>query len=498
MTCTRSLTGIVLAISSTMALWGCSHQGDRVPEWVIGPVDHLPVPQHPKLAPNGQSNMHDDAYMTDTYEWSGPLNENPDVILKSYADSTNTCVTVVFDSKGRMVTTSAQALNFSILLIDPDTLAVLASYDLPPRNWDDPLYPYNDTSGATYFVLDTQDRIIFSDPTNSIQVIEYDEGQGAFRQVDVIDLSEHVASVEAPSVDHVQMAIPDWDAPYLWFTTRYGIVGTIHRATHEVHTVDLNGEELENSFAVAEDGAYIISDHAMYRFTVDDQGSITQQWRSEYDRGSRVKPSNFNQGSGTTPQIFGDMVAITDNAEPRMHVLFLRRSDGSVACSLPVFPESRSTTENAPVGLVRQGEKGLEYSVIVDNNYGIEREKIMDEGRCWQNHEGGMVRVDMLPDGQGGFSCRQVWHTDEKSSQVLPKLSLATGLLYIYTYRWMEDAKDYEFFLTTLDFETGSTVFSIPTGQGLDYANFGQPLIISPDGDALLGTMGGLVRVRDR
>ncbi len=491
---TVSLSVLTLCVTWQLS---CDSKGPPVPAWAIGPVPHVPVPQHPGLAPNGTNNMHNDAYMTDTYEWSGPLDRDPEVTLKSYADAVNTCVTVVFDSKGRLLTTNAQTLNFSILLLDPDSLDVLASYDLPPRDLSDPLFPYNDTSGATYFVLDAQDRIILTDTTNAIQIIEYDDAGGAFRQVDVIDLSNHTASVTPPTIDHVQMAIPDWNQPYLWFTTRYGIVGVVNINSHAVHTMDLDGEELENSFAVASDGAYIISDHAMYRFSIDDQGNITQDWRTPYDRGSRIKPSNFNQGSGTTPQVFGDMVAITDNADPRMHVLFLRRTDGSEACRLPVFPEGRSTTENALVGLVRQGDKGLEYSVIVDNNYGIDRENIMGEGRCWLDHEGGMVRVDMIPDGRGGWTCKQVWHTNEKSSQVLPKLSLDTGLLYIYTYEWVEDAKDYDFFLTTLDFETGSTVFKIPTGRGLDYANFGQPLIIAPTGEALLGTMSGLVRVRD-
>ena len=31
------------------------------------------VPQNPFMAPNGRSNLHDDAYMTNTYLWSGPL-----------------------------------------------------------------------------------------------------------------------------------------------------------------------------------------------------------------------------------------------------------------------------------------------------------------------------------------------------------------------------------------------------------------------------------------
>ena len=36
---------------------------------------------------------------------------------------------------------------------------------------------------------------------------------------------------------------------------------------------------------------------------------------------------------------------ITDNAEPRIHLLFVRRSDGAVVCSAPVFEAGQSGTE---------------------------------------------------------------------------------------------------------------------------------------------------------
>src|SRR6476661_8905508 len=40
-----------------------------VPRTVSAPV----VPQNPFMAPNGRSNLHDDASMTNTYTWSAPL-----------------------------------------------------------------------------------------------------------------------------------------------------------------------------------------------------------------------------------------------------------------------------------------------------------------------------------------------------------------------------------------------------------------------------------------
>lgn len=486
----------ILAMAVVLASLSCSKQQKDDPDDPDPSVDHLPVPQHPFLAPNGRSNMHNDSYMTDTYEIDGPLGVRPQVQQHSYAEGVNTCVTIAFDGADRIITTSAVMLQFQMLLIDPSTMEVLASHPLPPRDFSDPLFPYDDTSGATYFVLDSEDRILLTDTQNAIQILQYSEADGEFVQVHRYDLSDAVVPMEAPARDHVQMTIPDWSGEHLWFTTRYGIIGTVDRETGRVATLDTGGEEIQNSFAVGEDGVYIVTDHAMYRLSAGTDGQPVVDWRTEYDRGTTVKPSNFNQGSGTTPQIFGEMVAITDNAEPRMNVLFLRRSDGSLACSIPVFQEGASTTENALPGLVREGPYGLEYSVIVDNNHGIDRGNILGDGMCWTDHAGGLVRVDAIPDSHGEYTCTQVWASEEKSSQVLPKLSLSGGLLYVYTYDQRTDG-EYDFFLTAVDFQTGQTDFSIPTGTGLDYANFGQPLIIGPDSTAYIGTMNGLVLVRD-
>ncbi len=460
------------------------------------PIPHMQIPQHPFLAPNGRSNMHNDAYMSDTYEIAGPAGIDPQVILRSYAEGPNSCATITFDTQGRILTTNGSGMGFGISLLDPDTLDVLAYYPLPPRDPKDPLFPYEDTSGAVYFVFDNQERILFTDTENAIQIIRYSDEKSEFEQLFRFDLSEYVVPMEPPASDHVQMTIPDWEGELLWFTTRYGIVGTVDQDTGDIHSIELEGEELQNSFAVGEDGVYILSDHAMYRFNADEDGTPVADWRTAYDRGTRVKPSMMNQGSGTTPQLFGNLVAIGDNAEPRMNILFLERSDGSEVCRIPVFDDGLSTTENALPGLVREGDNGLEYSVIVDNNYGIERNDIFNPGSSWENHEGGLVRIDLLPDGKGGYTCEEIWKSPVKSSNVLPKLSLVTGLLYLYTYEYLPDDV-YTWYLTTVDFETGETVFSIPTGTGLEYANFGQPMYIAPDGAVYLGTMFGLLRIRD-
>jgi streptogramin lyase len=495
MTATPRPTGTPTPLPTDLAFY----RNPSYPEDFANPLAHIPYPQHPFLAPNGRNNMHDDAYMSDTYEVSGPMARDAEVTLQTYAGSANNlCVTITFDSRDRILTTDAEFARFRTLLIDPESMSALGQYLLPARSASDPLFPYNDTSGAAYFALDNQDRVLLSDASNAIQIIHYDDAAAKFEVVHKDDLTPYVVPLEPPARDHVQMTLPDWNREgLLWFMTRYGVVGTLDLNSDRVQTIALSGEEIQNSFAIAEDGAYFVTDHAMYRFHADDQGLPVEDWRTEYDRGSRVKPGNINQGSGTTPKIFGEMVAIADNAEPRMNVLFLKRSDGSVACQLPVFGDDLGTTENAMPGFARQGPNGLEYSIIVENNYGKESSNLLGPGGACADSVGGVVRVDMVPDESGQYSCRQVWQSPEDSCSTVPKLSLANGLLYLYTYERLADG--YGYYLTTVDFDTGATVYRQPTGTGIQYADFGAPLTLSPSGDTVfIGTLGGLLRVRDR
>ncbi len=469
------------------------------PRGYSNPVEHLTVPQNPFLRPKGQSNMHCDSYMTDTYEVSGPLGVNPEVSLKKYNDSINMCVTLTFDSQGRMVLFNARFTQFLILLVDPDTLEELAAYQLPRRDSGD-LPAHRDTSGGAYFVMDSQDRVLVADSENALQIIRYNDADGEFELLRRYDLSNYMVPRVPPSRDHLQMVIPDWDG-LLWFASRYGKVGTINEETGEIKTIELEGEEMQNSFTVGEDGVYIVTDHAMYRFNADDTGLPVIDWRTEYDRGTEIKPGLINQGSGTTPTLIGDMVVIGDNAEPRMNILFLQRSDGEVVCQVPVFKDDLSTTENALIGVAREGESGTEYSIIVENNYGVLRGDMFEPMGCCEDSAGGVTRVDLIPDSDGGYTCEEVWASPENSCSTVPKLSLGNGLVYLYTYEPFEPIEhdNFGWYFTAVDFESGETVYRIPTGMGGEYHDFGAPITLAPqEGVAYIGCLGGLIRVQDR
>jgi hypothetical protein len=79
----------------------------------------------------------------------------------------------------------------------------------------------------------------------------------------------------------------------------------------------------------------------------------------------------------------------------------------------------------------------------------------------------------------------------------VPKVSLATGLLYVYSKRpnWLGVNAWY---FTGIDVRNGKTVFSVRTGLGTLFNNHYAAVTIAPDGSAFIATLAGMVRVRDR
>src|SRR5690349_25128802 len=93
------------------------------------PINALPVPEDPYMAPNGRSNIHMDAYQSDTYATGGPLGHAPTV--KS-ATLLGIGGTVTFDSAGRIVI-FVFGVNGTrrLVLLDPVALGTEAFLDLP-------------------------------------------------------------------------------------------------------------------------------------------------------------------------------------------------------------------------------------------------------------------------------------------------------------------------------------------------------------------------------
>jgi hypothetical protein len=441
------------------------------------PLSAMEPPRHPFMAPNGLSNLHVDAWQTDRNRWFGPLGRG---IGRTSTFQASDCASVTFDAAGRIVTTCVGLQGPRLMMFNPRTLEQLATLPLPPRQLQasgDP-NPFTNFSGGGYFYLDQRDRVVIPTTTRHVYVIRETPGPGFAIERDY-DLTSAVAPTDA-----IISALPDW-AGRIWFASVAGVVGTIDPASGAVKFVAL-GEGNGNSFTIDETGGvYIVSNAALYRFDAAPDGTPTISWRETYENIGQKKPGQTQAGSGTTPTIHaGRYVSITDNADP-MNVLVYRRDRGAVAgrliCKQPVFAKGQSATDNSLIG--------TDNSIVVENNYGYTGPAATENGRTTTP---GVERVDF--DAGGG--CHKVWHSNEISPTVVPKLSLSSGLVYVYAKPPRADGQD-AWYLTAIDFRTGKTVYRRLSGEGLGFNNNYAPITLARDGTAFVGTLGGLVRLAD-
>ena len=437
------------------------------------------VPQNPFMAPNGLSNLHNDAYQTDAYRWSGPLGRGTRTQSAMYTGTvlTRECASITFDAQGRLVAVCVGLDRPVLAVIDPGTLTPLATYPMPPRQ-PSAGNPFTDFSGGGYFYLGRNDRVVAPTTTRHVFVIAETPGPGLELRQD-FDLSKPLAAD-----DKVVSALPDWDGR-IWFASSQGVVGWIDRGTGAIHTRDL-GSPIGNSFAVDERrGVYIVTDGALYRLTAS-RGQVAIVWRHGYPNDGTVKPGQTEAGSGTTPTIMGGgrYVAITDNADPIHIMVFQRRAHAQgrrVVCRKPVFHKGASSTDQSLIGAGR--------ALIAENNFGYKIAATQNGGVTAR----GLERVDLDRDGRG---CHKVWRSRVRAPSVVPKVSAAAGLVYTYTKPERKDDQD-AWYLTALDFDTGRTVWRRLSGEGLGYNNNYAPVTIAPNGTAFVGVLGGLVKFRD-
>ena len=458
------------------------------------PAQHRPaVPQHPYLAADGDSLIHNDAYQTDTYDRPGPT--GPDLVVSSTSSLIRDCSSLSFLPDGTALTVCIGVGNPQVKALDPDTLAEVARYDLPRR--DKGLLPDTSNFSGGYFYLDERGRLVVSTAENHLLWLRLDGD--AFAVDREVDLSGPLGT------QRIQSVLPDW-SNRIWFVTQEGTVGYLG-LRGEVRTRRLAGEVIANSFAIDESGGvFVVTDHALYRFDVtDERPRVT--WRKTYDRGSRVKPSQVSQGSGTTPTLIGraglpsgGWIAITDNADPRMNVLVFKRGKAgpgaTPVCKQPVFPAGEGADENSLIA--------VPGGLVAENNYGYELQKL---ALRQPTTTPGLVKIAVdYTDG----GCHVAWSNDTaRVPSSVSKASLGSGLVYAYTHPAADElayrlplplgalAPD-AWYLSAFSLRSGRQVWSRYVGSGLLFDNHYAAVSIGADGTAYVGTVGGVVRIADR
>jgi hypothetical protein len=462
------------------------------------PFPAAPVPQSAFMAPNGLSGVHLDAYQSDTYTFGGPLGHSLEVTSTFRA---GLCGTVTFDSKGRIIVVCVGRRPI-VYLMDPVTLRVKSRLLMPASTGSDA--PATFGAGG-YFFLDQLNRAVIPTRTNDlwrIKVVEHPFGPTLVKD----HTCEDDLPAAVPTDQSILSTFPDSHG-LLWFTTSGGndpdtepaMVGTVVPSPTVATscTVKLtklpDGEIIRKSFGVDPDpsrgGVFVVSNRHLYRFDAQADGTPGETWSAPYDFGTRTKPGQLYQGSGTTPTLMGtDYVAIGDNADPRMHVVVFRRTAANVGnrqvCAEEVFPPRFSDSFNSLIA--------TDTTITVENNYGYDLERTLFGLTTMP----GITRIDL---DSGGTGCHTVWENKTLSvPNVVSQASLASGLEYTYTKQGDLGLTDAWYF-TAVDLRTGQLVYKQLAGTGVLFDSHYSSVYLGPDGKtAYVGVLGGLVRIHDR
>lgn len=480
---------ITTAVLGVLAYVGGLRACQQVPAVIGDGSEPRPLPaisdvQHPFLAESQRSSMHGGAHNWDINSYPGPLGRNTTAQHRKFSNIIGVAPNISFDSQGRLITVSIKLNSIELHLLDPETLETIAMLELPPKASP------SDNSGGGYFHIDSQDRVVLAPANDTISIYEIDEASDSpeWRVVERYDITGLL-----PDGVNIHDVIPDWSGN-LWFVTGGPYLGYRDQMTGRLYTYKLpvEGETIQNSFAVDNEGLYVASTDAIYQFQINAETKEPfYTWREDYDNGVMQKPGTLSHGSGTSPTLIGDdLVAIADDGDPFTNIVVYKKSasiEGErLVCKVPLFAQGKSATENS---LLVYGN-----AMVVQNDYGH-----VYTGNALKTSPG-IMRVDVRDDRSG---CDVVWHNETFLSQSLPRLSTATGLLYFYTFQ--KQAPDDFFggwYLSAVDWETGEPLWDRMIGRGTGsmidtLSSVTAPIVLGPNGAAYAGIRTGVIMAKD-
>lgn len=436
------------------------------------PLEAEDAAQHPHLAPNPDSNIHGDAAMTDAYTDRGVLDPRDAEVLSRHLGGV--CASMLFDSRGRIIAVCVNATRVTLNVLDPGTLEVLDREHVADRPFRID-FATNFTGGG-YAVLDEQERVVL--PTADGRITRWSvadaSGSASIEAVDEVDVGDELADGEA-----ITSAVPAVDGS-LWLVGNLGTVALLDGES--VQSTRFEDADIENSFAVGEDGrAWVVTSKELVALK-DRGGRPTVTWRQPYDSGSHRKPGQTSRASGTTPTLVSDerYVAITDNADPRMHVV-VYDTDPAVAqgdrevCRVPVFAKDRSATDNTLIAL---GD-----SLFVENNFGYD----LYTATFGRSVEPGMTRIDVDAGG-----CETVWANDEVRIPSVVSKGTTDGVIATYTKGESVAGLDAWHF-TAIDATSGEVMWRRLAGTGPMANNHYAAIYVGSDGSLYVGATGGIL-----
>jgi hypothetical protein len=451
---------------------------------VDNPTDPKDIPPHPILDNEGDSRIHNDHYNSAVYDRGGVVGPSLDIVTNRLNDLAGICPMMAILENGYVVGSCLVAegttgLMITLIMFDNENLDIVAEREIG-------LKPFvTNAAGGAYFSVDQEENIIIGPPTNRLEQyhVEVTDGSPEFVQ----DYSRELPGFE-PAAETDDPMLQDTVVDYegrVWFMATDGRVGYYDPETDVVQQIDLE-QELQNSMVVDDRGVYLVTYESTYRLSVNESGEVVEDWEAPYDPGTGI--GGVLPGSGTSPTLLGtedDLISLCDNADGQINLLVLDRdAPDPPVCTIPIFEEGKSATENTVVGI------GDDIVVVNNSGFGgpFAPARTMNPG---------LERYRVLRDGEGNVTgCENVWKNTTSFGNSA-QLTTNNGVIW----GWGADPNYPEavdvFYLTAASWETGEEIFRTYIGDGRSYDPITGQVHMHPDGTVYLGAAHGVIAMRD-
>ena len=480
----------------------------------------LDLPQHPQLAENNWSNAHQDAQCTESVKLTGPTSDTLRMIKQH--NPYGFMPIMVCNSNDLMVGIAFEE-EYKLVVFDTEC-RILAVGDLGPLP--------GEGFGTAYFFLDSSDKAICINPsTNSLDCfptnVSCDTAGTSVQTLDRLWTSGNIVTLVtgSPANNGLYCALPVWsifkNLYWVCLSGKYNFTnGTLTSPAYVTvvsindggeteleASVTLDDEWLFNSISSDEGGIFVVTNgvnsgganvgylhYFGYNITAN---TITENWSEPptYEGCRLLKPGQLNTGSGTTPSLFEtedgtSMVAITDNAYPKMHVLAYKISTGSLAAEVPVLPRMRGANDASLI--VAKGR------IIYENNFG---HVFTEPYSQLVSNEPGLGLVHVTPDG-ATYKGSVTWENNHNISVFgMSMLARESGIVFAHTGNWnVPDAetKGAVYYMSAYDAWDGREIWRIPVGQGREHCKDYGGLYFDRSGTKIfIGTQRYLVSVQN-
>ena len=485
------------------------------------------IPQNPGLAENNWSGSHQDSYCSESVSLEGPTSDKLRIITRYNPYG----FAPIMGCNQHNVMVGMSFSDGYFHLITFDTECNILTTNRTGKGFQD---ISSGSFAGGYFFLDQDDNAI---AVGNNKIKAYPTGRvGENRKIGTLRLlwktSSVVTAITGNDDNVLYSTMPVWSEAqntyWCLLGGRYNVsdkkdvtitesayIAVVHVPTSSTDGRNITPQVLakmelnrpfaqynNNTFAATEDSAVFVTNGLdqygrctsgfCYRVKYE-SNALQVVWQAPYENSGFLKPGMKNVGSGTTPTVMVDttgnrLVAITDNAYPRMNVVAYNYSNGRKRLEEPVFSNMLGSNEASVIG--------VRNSIYVPNNFG---HTVSFTESQYVSNEPGLTKVEVGANIEDGSTT--IWEQNRYTFFAMNMLARKSGIIFAHSAEWCDEESAIDggvYYILAIDSFDGRVIWRIPIGRGRKYCHEYGGIYFDRIGDKIfMGTNNYLVSIQN-